>query len=194
MIKTITKNVSKNQDQILSNLDYESVVVYRFLKSEYDKGNILNNPFFQFVFRSFYRMDGAGLSNRMKEHYFQLLENKERNLEIILSELYDIKNIKKQNTIQFSFATKLVHTIDNDMPIYSTEIASCLDKKPRPTGSKNERILSCVVIYGSLMRLYDELKKNEEINDTISKFRLKFNVTEGQISNTKVLDFILWSL
>lgn len=193
MIETIINDVSENQDRILSNLDCESIVVYSFLKSEYEKGSILDNLFFQFVFRSFYGMDGAGLSNEMKKGYFRLLERKQTNLETILSELYEVKNIKKQNTIQFSFATKLMHTIDNNKPIYSSEIGSRTNNKPKQTGGKTAKIQSCIEVYNSLEILYEDLKKDEKIKSAISAFRFKFKVDEEKMSDTKVLDFILWS-
>jgi len=194
MIEKIINDVDENQNKILSNFDYESIVIYSFLKSEYEKGNILNNSLFQFVFRSFYGLDNAGLSIEMKNRYFNLLEEKQTNLEIILSELYEIPTLKRKKTIQFSFATKLVHTIDNNKPIYSSEIGSRINKKPNQTGHKNVRIQSCIVLYNSLEMLYEELKKNEKIRNVISKFRLKFKVNEEKMSDTKVLDFILWSL
>jgi hypothetical protein len=59
MIEGIIQQIDEKQDEILSNLEFESIAVYLFLKNEYAKGNIQGNPVFQFVFRSFYRLDNA---------------------------------------------------------------------------------------------------------------------------------------
>ena len=84
-IAQIIKKIFEQQDEILSNLNFESIDVYLFLKNEYEKGNILNNFVFQFVFRSYYRLDSAGLSDKIKKHYFELLAGKQTKLERILS-------------------------------------------------------------------------------------------------------------
>jgi hypothetical protein len=193
MIEKIISDIDEKQDEILSNLDTESVAVYIFLKKEFDKGNILNNLIFQFVFRSFYRLDNAGLSDNLKKRFFKLLAEKQTKLDIILSELYEIPTLKKYNSIQFSFATKLLHTIDNDKPIFDRYVIFLIKKKV--TGhNKNEKIQSCIEIYNSLVTLNDELKKNDKIRNVILKFRTKFKVSNEEMSDTKVLDSIMWSL
>lgn len=180
-------------NEILSYLNYENIEVYSFLKNMYANGNILENNIFQFVFRSYYRSDNAGLSERIKNHFFKLLAEKQKELEKILSELYKIPTLMGKNTIQFSFATKLLHTIDNNKPIFDSEIAKVT--KLRVKGkSKKEKIHSCVDLYATLEKLYAKLLKNEKIEKVIAKFRLKFNADRTSISDTKALDFILWSL
>ena len=193
MIEKIISDIDEKQDEILSNLDTESVAVYIFLKKEFDKGNILNNLIFQFVFRSFYRLDNAGLSDNLKKHFFKLLAEKQTKLDIILSELYEIPTLKKCNSIQFSFATKLLHTIDNDKPIFDKYVTSILNIKVKGK-NKNEKIQSCIEIYDSLVTLHEELKKNDTIRNVILKFRSKFKVSNEEMSDTKVLDSIMWSL
>ena len=96
MTEYIVKEITENLDKIFANVDRESIEVYRFLKSEYEKGNILDNYLFQFVYRSFYRLDSAGLSEKIKTRYFELLSEKQNDLEIILSELYDYPHPKRQ--------------------------------------------------------------------------------------------------
>jgi len=189
----IIEEIDEKQDDILSNLDFESIAVYSFLKNVYTKGNILNNLVFQFVFRSYYRLDNAGLSDEIKSRFFELLAQKQTNLELFLSELYEIPTLKGENTIQFSFATKLLHTIDNDKPIFDSGVAILTNIKPKGS-DRNTKIRSCIEIYYSLEKLYEELKEDDKIKKLISKFRSKFKVDDEKISDTKVLDFIMWSL
>jgi hypothetical protein len=192
-IDQIIKKIFERQDEILSNLNFESIDVYLFLKNEHAKGNILNNFVFQFVFRSYYRLDSAGLSDGIKKHYFELLADKQTKLESILSALYKIPTLKGKNTIQFSFATKLLHTIDNDLPIFDSEVGKIFNLKVNGT-DRNTKVTSCIKIYDSLKIFYTELRGKEKIKAIISKFRQKFNVDAGKISDTKILDFIIWSL
>lgn len=122
-IDHIIKEIDEKQDNILKNLSSEDIDVYSFLKNEYAKENISKNLLFQFVFRSYYGLENAGLSYELKSRYFELLADKQTNLEIILSELYEIPTAKGKHSIQFSFATKLLHTIDNNKPIYDSKVA-----------------------------------------------------------------------
>lgn len=193
MSELIIKEILEKQKEILSRINKESVVVYLFLKNEYKKGDIKNNSLFQFVFRSYYRLDSAGLSDKQKTEYFKLLANGEDNLKTILDNLYELPSLKTNNTIQFSFATKLLHTIDNGKPIFDAEVAIVFGKS-RQGKTKEEKIKSCLGIYEFLGSMYSDLLKDERIKELISKFRSKFSVDKNKISDIKVLDFIVWSL
>lgn len=144
-INKIIEEISNKQGGILSNIDKESIDVYLFLKKEYKKGNINNNLLFQFLFRSYYRLDNAGLSSKLKKRYFELLAKKEQDLTKILLELYKIHTLKGKNSVQFSFATKLLHTIDNKKPISDTEVLRVFHKNI--PGKKLEKIKYCLRVY-----------------------------------------------
>jgi hypothetical protein len=192
MENKILEEILNKQKEILARIDPESISVYLFLKKEYKKGNIISNHLFQFVFRSYYRLDNAGLGDKIKNEYFKLLAEKESSLEKILLRLYKIKNERGLNTVQFSFATKLLHTLDNSLPIYDTEVFRVIHKKP--TGEKIQKIKSCLDIYESLKEEYSGLLLDPRTEGLLLSFRKKFNVSETQISNVKTLDFIIWSL
>ena len=87
----------------------ESIRVYEWLEAHKEKPE---NPVFQFVFRSYYRIDNAGLTSDWKVRYFEFLSQRERSLKTILEGLYHIPTKKKVKSLQFSFATKLLHTLD----------------------------------------------------------------------------------
>jgi len=194
MIEELIQQIDEKQKDILSNLDFESIEVYFFIKKEYAKGNIQENFVFQFVFKRFYGMDNAGLSDGMKKCFFGLLAKKDTNLKTILSDLYEIPRKKGDKSMQFSFATKLLHTIDNDKPIYDTEIGSLTYSKPKHSDDKDTTIRSYIELYNNLERLNAKLLENNKIQRVISEFRLKFDVDKEKISDVKALDFIMWSL
>lgn len=191
----IIQNIIEKQDQILSNLNFEDIAVYIFIKNEYDKGDILNNFVFQYVFKSWYRIDKAGWSNEMKNCFFKLLSEKQIDLKIILSKIYEIPTLRGRNTIQFVFATKLLHTIDNEYPIFDSMVSEVTEKKVNGN-NKNEKINSCIEIQNYLKELYNEkLKTDGEVKKVISEFRSKFEKVDSEkISDIKILDFIIWSL
>ncbi len=196
IITEIIKEIDEKQDDILDNLNLESIKVYSFLKDEYVKGNIQENSVFQFVFKSFYGMNQAGLSDDQKRRFFELLSDKQESLEYILSELYEIprksRKLNNSHSIQFGFATKLLHTLNNNKPIYDSLVV--MSTKKKPNGSGRDKIHSCIEVYDSLEKLYAELKEDCKIKNVISIFRSKFNMDNKSISDTKILDFLMWSL
>jgi len=192
MIEEIIQQIDEKQVKIFENLDCESIKVYSFIKNEYAQGNV-QNLVFQFVFRKFYGLDNAGLSDEMKKCFFKLLAEKQTDLKTILTELYDLHRKKGDNSIQFSFATKLLHTIDNSKPIFDKEIESVTYSRPKHS-DKDIRIQSYIEFYNKLERLNAELLESDKIQTFISKFRFEFQVDKEKISDVKALDFIMWSL
>ena len=181
------------RDEIISNINSESVDVYLWLKNEYGKGNVNKNLVFQFTFRSYYRLDSAGLTEKQKGRFFELMTDKKVNLEKILEELYKLPTLREKKTIQFSFATKLLHTINNNKPIFDSEVAAIIHRKVSGNNKKS-KIESCREIYSFLEDLYFILVKEKKIKKVISKFRSRFDIAQNQITDIKILDFIIWSL
>jgi len=122
-----------------------------------------------------------------------ILAEKQTDLKTILSELHKPLTKKGNHSIQFSFATKLLHTIDNSKPIFDKEIESVTYSRPKHS-DKDTMIQSYIELYNNLERLNAELLKNNKIQMVISKFRFQFQVDKEKISNVKALDFIMWSL
>ena len=62
----IIKLINSNSQDIVDNISRESIDVYNFIKSQFDENNIIENYLFQFIYRSFYRIDNAGLTKEFK--------------------------------------------------------------------------------------------------------------------------------
>ena len=126
-INEISEWIENHSTEIIRNIEQESVDVYNFLKKEFYESNVNENYLFQFVFRSFYRIDNAGLTPEFKKEYFKILEEnrneKQLDFEKVLRRLYSFPNRKGQNTLQFSFVTKMSNTINDVTPIYDSEVA-----------------------------------------------------------------------
>jgi len=192
-LETIVKDICDRKKDILSDADLpESIAVYLFLKNKYAKDGATDKVF-QFVFRSYYGLDRAGLSPEQKTEYFRLLANKKVDLETILSELYELPRLtkKNKNAIQFSFATKLLHTIDNTRPIFDTQVAKVIHKSVTGNGKK-EKTESAKELYNCLRNLYLKLMADKKIQVIIKEFRE--NSTSQKITDSKVLDFVIWTL
>ena len=125
--------INAYSSEIVANIQEESLATYCFIHEQWNSSSAVENKLFQFVFRSFYRLDNAGLTDEFKKKYFELLENSrgnEPNITTICEELYCIKNRKGLNSLQFSFATKLANTVNPKLPIYDSEVAKMYGFKP----------------------------------------------------------------
>src|SRR5262249_39337709 len=67
--------VVKYRKEAVSALGREPIPVYLFLTQRFNStGDIRSDYLFQFVFRSYYRLDNAGLGDELKVAYFELLQ------------------------------------------------------------------------------------------------------------------------
>jgi Ca2+/Na+ antiporter len=165
---------------------------YFYLKLEYEKGNVKNKNF-QERYKSFYRMHLFGFTSEFYEKYFKLLEKGETDLKKILEELSKIKNESGKKTVQLAFASKLIHMVDNERPLYNSTVSNIFNINVR-RGSIKVRIKSSLEAYQELEKNYQKLLKNEKVEEAINNFRGKFNFQEGVLSDYKLLDLILHKL
>jgi hypothetical protein len=194
-ITEISEWIEKHSTEIIKNIDQESVDVYNFLKKEFNESNVNKNYLFQFVFRSFYRIDNAGLTPEFKKEYFGILEEnrneKQFDFEKVLRRLFLFPNRKGQNTLQFSFATKLFNTIDDKMPIYDSEVAKMFSlSRPYQTEFeiKLDKYLDQLDI---IQKGYEQITEQNLLPKTIELFDREFE--NNKLSEMKKLDFIFWS-
>lgn len=191
----ISKWIEKNSDIIISNLKQESVDVYQFLKHQYINTDITQNLLFQFVYKNFYRIENAGLSSEFKSVYFNLMEEnrnkKNQDIGEIIKRLYSIPNLRGLNTFQFSFATKMLNTIDENYPIYDSEVARVFEFKNPTTKELESRIKISVEKIDEIKYSYSCILENELIINTLRLFDQKF--LDNSLSDIKKIDFIFWS-
>jgi len=193
--KNIIQFIEINSSEIVKNIDYESIEVYDFLKEQFEHSNVTKNYLFQFVYRSFYRLDNAGLTPEFKTKYFRILEetrgSKEFNFEKILKQLYNFPNRKGQNTLQFSFVTKLLNTIDNTLPIYDSEVAKMFCVTRPYVADFNKKLDVYLAHLKCFQTCYEEVLYKNSLPRTIEKFNVRFS--SSKLSEMKKLDFIFWS-
>jgi len=191
----IAQKIEDNAKNIIDNLSHESIEVYKFLKDEFHKGNIKENYLFQFVFRNFYRLDNAGLTDEFKTTYFELLEyyRNQSNIdsEEVLVKLYVKKNHKGQPTLQFSFVTKLLNTINDSIPIYDSQVSK-LFSMSRPTYKDLAQSIDTYLDYLETIQVaYNKIINDNLLPESIALFNTKFK--DNNLSEIKKIDFIFWS-
>lgn len=123
-----------------------------------------------------------------KDKFFQYLEKKKNDkgltFEEVLNHLY-----KFDNTVEPSFASKLLATINDKMPIWDNNVLDALGLND----NRSRTIKNCVEKYE---KIQEEIKRiisdSNECADYLKEFNRVFpNYTE--ISVEKKIDYILWS-
>jgi hypothetical protein len=190
--------LSQKAEEIVSTIDKESILVYLFIRNKFKDHRGGVDPLFHFVYRSFYRLDNAGLTPEFKAEYFRCLERrrdcKELNLPELTRELYKLPNLKGQNSLQFSFITKLANTIDDNYPIYDSEIARVFKfKPPYHHLSFEDRLSKFIDFYAELKSYYASLISEGSCKDIFSCFYKQFPNDAPQIPEVKLIDFFFWS-
>ena len=125
MYQMINNNISLLLDGINKQ---DHVAPYVRICSQYNNQES-NTAEFKSTYRKFYQLNAAKLSAEFCDSYFELLEehrnNVELNVEVIVNRLYELEsNSKGTHAVHFSFATKLVHTVNNELPVYDSMVAA----------------------------------------------------------------------
>jgi len=82
-----------------------------------------------------------------------LLQKRETNLKNILIELSEIPRLNGKPAVLLSFASKLIHTVDNNQPIYDSRIAKIFNIKLNYNIQDiNEKIDDRLVVYNLLKK------------------------------------------
>ena len=201
-IYKIIDSVLEEKSETLAYLNQGSIDVFKFLQSEFYKGDVTKNHLFLFVYRSFYRLDNAGLTPEFKKKYFELMESSRGkqlyDIEIILCELEKFPRIKEKKkgeekgSFQFSFATKLMNTIDKNFPIYDSQVSKVIiGTDHRPTGDFKKKLSVYKNRHEIIKKAYAHILKNDSFSSIFNEFDKSFPGNE--LHEVKKLDFIFWS-
>lgn len=189
---------SEDIEFVVQNVGAESVAVYRFLSARFASTDPDTDRVFQFVFRSFYRLDSGGLTPEFKALFFALLGQGKRKGRVVLvdivRQLWAVPTLKGLAALQFSFATKLVATVDPHCPIYDTAVASVFGfRPPNSCRTFEERISAYMEFYREVQNLYARLLVTGELDQGRRLFREMYEAQTTEVADEKVLDFIFWS-
>lgn len=196
----ILKKILALRSQELARLAYgkpniqREISSYLIIKKGYEERAI--DDLFRRTFKWFYKVDSAGLGDTIKVNIFELIEQGESDLEKILSAIYDIPTIQGHHSIQLSFSTKILHTVDNTMPIYDNNVSRLLRLRRVASANhaKSKRIESGLDVYNDLKRKFDYILSSDVGDNLIERF-YGMNI-EGikNIPKAKALDFCFWIL
>ena len=132
------------------------------------------------------------VSQQMEMETRDIINLIKKHKEEIFNKLSKIPRRKGDYAVELSFVSKLIHTIDNNQPIYDSRIAKIFDIKSNyDIKDINERINDRLAMYNLLKRKFNEILTSQEARELVKDFKEELKVNIGDV---KMLDFILWQL
>ena len=136
-------------------------------------------------------MNAARLSSHFHEVYFSILKDgSDLELASVMLTLYDVSNrANGRKSLQFSFATKLLHVLNPKLPIYSSEVAAFFFYQPQRAAARIDDYLS---FYDFLVKEYRRIIELKLLKHAIEEFRFHLQPPE-QFSDEKIIDSLIWA-
>jgi len=194
-IKDIIVMIKRNSANIIEEITQEGIDLYLFIQEQFtkQKSGVYGN-YFKKLFLMFY---GTRIS-QIPTYFDKLFDNNLYNslhkienfdeLEIIYEELLD-SFYSDSDKYQYSYISKLVHTINPDFPIYDSNVIIALGLKESPdTEQRRKEFWS--ITYKKIYNIYQIIIEEELLKEVIENFSLKREITS--MNNIKILDFLFW--
>jgi hypothetical protein len=160
--------------------------------------NIAQDQEFQRVYRRYWQLNPARLSEGYLAAYFGHLEQlkfqpEHVTVEGVARHLLPVPTHGNgRQSLQFSFASKLVHMLNPEQPVYDSMVESFFFL---PTGGANEtteqKIARLLISYEFLRAEYGRVLEQGLLAQAIAQFRMRFGVNAGY-TDRKIIDTLIW--
>ena len=167
--------INNNIQLVLQKIERKWVNEYDWLIS-----NLHNcaQPAYQRRYKVFWRLNAARLHDNFCNAYFQALHNAKSNrpdlskLTLALHATPTHGNGRK--SLQFSFASKLLHMVSPSMPIYDSLVAAFyFYQEPSRKLTPEQRVASLVGFHSFLFSEYQRILTNNLLAQSIAAFHLR---------------------
>jgi hypothetical protein len=149
---------------------------------------------YQRIYRKHWTMNQSQLSPDFYTTYFSVLDGAVKTaptLEKVIQTLYSASVRRNgQKSIQFSFATKLLHMVDQHLPIYDSQVAEFYFFQV-PTGESEERLAKLTRFYEFLKAEYARVLKDGLLDKSIQEVRHSF--PNSKLTDEKIIDSLIWA-
>ena len=159
---------------------------YNYIMENIYKCDISKDGEFQKVFNAFYRVRRDEKWRKVFYTYFESIKDKKNiTFEEIVSYMY-----KKTGNIEASFCSKLLSTLNPNMPIWDQSVLANLDLDVKEK-TKVEKLKDTIAVYNKIIEIENNKLKQKDIQQAIKDFKEHF--PEYNLSDIKILDYILWN-
>lgn len=159
---------------------------YNYIRKELYNCDVSKDELFQKRFNAFYRVRRDDNWRKKFYKYFERVKNnKSITFDTIVKDL-----LLETGNIEASFSSKMLSTINPDMPIWDQYVLKNLGLEVRGT-KKDEKLISTIDTYHKIVEIEQNLLNREDVKKTISDFKNEYK--EYNLSDIKILDYIIWN-
>lgn len=177
-------NFTRNAFDKAFSLNRYNTIMERFCTTD-----ITTDEEFHKNFIYFYRVRR---SKEWCDEFFKIMQELRHSNDLSISDVLKRVCCIEGGGIELSFSSKLLHTINPDMPIWDSVVCTRLNLPKVPLrGSCESRISAAVECYQELLQTFEKLKAEKNTKQQIALFD-KALPMYSQFSTTKKIDFFLW--
>jgi hypothetical protein len=185
-IEKIIQNIENQYVENIKTIEPKSLDFYLAIKLGFENREVLSRVF-QKKYTYFYIL--RYMKPEVKSLYFEILERESQKnafeIRAILKELFDAGE-----RLEFSFVTKMYHTIDNKMPIYDNNVAKLFGFSVHLDAGYSTKVERYLDFYEELKTTYKLILEKNLLQRSLIAFDEKFK--NPLITQEKKIDFILW--
>ncbi|MBN1507203.1 MAG: hypothetical protein JW955_10180 [Sedimentisphaerales bacterium] len=133
-----------------------------------------------------------------RETYYTLLQNVRNEPQLDLREALRYvcretsDNQRGGQSLEFSFATKLVHMVSPSSPIYDANVrAFYLFPDVKGSGYTEPRMADYLKVYDALVREYNRILTHGLLSHSIDRFKEELN--PERFTDIKIIDSLIWA-
>ena len=158
---------------------------YKKIIDDVKHTDVSNDTEFQRTFNHFYKVRR---NENWRKIYYELFEDSKSNsvlkFEEILVHLY-----RETHQIEPSFSSKLLATLNPDMPIWDQYVLRNLGLELKGS-NKEERLCNAVILYDNIIEWYKEFLGTDNAKECLHLFR---SATQNYqwLTDTKIIDYII---
>ena len=169
------------------------IKTYCYLVECASKDNFAATADYRKAYNGFYKVRSR--TPQWYDLYYSLLEEQKDNPRSFAELLRKLH--KYDGNLEVSFASKLIATIDTSKPIWDQYVVANLDLKKEWEQARKlaleERTQLADSIYSKIQLCYQETIHSPEGQQCIDRFDRELPKYKNIISDTKKIDFFLWS-
>ena len=181
--------IQNNQKAIIEKIPSKMLNTYYWLQDNLYLRNISNDSEYKRKFAGFYRM--RFVSQQYRDRFFSLFEAIKNDAELSFVDV--ARNLSQvDGRHEFSFISKMLHTIDPSRPIYDSQVDQALQIHRTYEPDIELKIQQDEEILKQICFVYQCLEASPEMTEPLAAFDQI--IPSRTMSIAKKLDFLLWAL
>ncbi len=191
--------INQHVDALLNSINPQvDIDPYVWLLGELPKRNVARDQEYQRIYRRYWQLNPERLSEEYLAAYFGYLEQLKAQpenvmVETVTSHLFITPTHGNgRQSLQFSFASKLVHMLNPEQPVYDSMVETFFFL---PSGGANEtteqKLTRLLASYEFLHAEYGRVLDQELLAQAIMQFRARFGVNSAY-TDRKIIDTLIW--